>query len=345
MNFDLNQRQQKVLFATIAQYVETGQPVSSGSISSGISIGLSPASIRRIMNELTVSGLLIQPHTSAGRIPTDHGFRLFVNALRETASQLDAETQDTLSCGLNDLVVGEATSWKKMVGLLSEVSKQAALVITPAFSDSVLRQIHFVPLESLKLLAVVVTREGLVHNCYLTLTEPLNSSELEKIHNYLSQTIGGRSLNDVRSVLRDEIRLAQNSCDVLRKKAAQLGAEAVDSSVIAESQLVVEGRGKLIEKPELDGRLRQLMNALEQKSSILALLDMAADTDKGPLVIIGEEGGENFEGCALVSAPFSKNGLEGQIGIVGPTRMNYQTMLPLVSLSAEIISSTLKDEE
>ena len=341
----LDERQKQVLFATIAKYVETGRPVSSKALSEGLLKRFSPASIRRTLQDLTLIGLLVQPHVSAGRTPTDSAFRMFVDALREPSISVNTDDRDALYGSIKDLVPSETGSWRDMVRLLSDLSTHAALVITPAVSDSILRQLKFIPIEGSRLLAVVVTREGLVHNAYLTCDKPVERNELERIHNYLEEVATGRTLNEVRHVLKDEMLDAKKRCDVVRHKAAALGAAALESSRDSVSQLLVEGRSKLIEQPELEGRLRELMSRLEEKARILALLDQAAESDRGPLVIIGGEGGEEFAGCALIAAPFGKDGFLGNIGIVGSTRMNYPAVIPLVTLSAQLLSDSLKKEE
>jgi len=334
----LGERQRKVLFVAIGEYVRSGRPVSSRSIAARPALALSPASIRRTLHELTLAGLLVQPHTSAGRVPTEPAFRMFVDALRASAADVERGTRERLQDGLRDLLPGETESFRETVRVLSELSTQAALVITPAISDSVLQRLRFIRIDGAKLLAVVVTREGLVHNSQLECEGPIDERELERIHNYLEELIVGRSLNEVRQVLRNELDDARARRDELRERATLLGERALASSVARTSELLVEGRTKLLEQPDLQGRLRDIMDALEEKARILDLLDQAAETDGGPLVIIGREGGEGFEGCALITAPFRHGGAEGQIGVIGSIRMDYPAMLPLVNLSANLLS-------
>jgi heat-inducible transcriptional repressor len=338
----LSERERRVLFAAIAEYVSSGAPVSSKLLSDRTRLGLSPPTIRRALHELTVAGLLVQPHTSAGRIPTDRAFRIFVDALRESAGEVDAVARRALLEGVAGLKPGEPGSWRDIVRTLSEISAQAALVITPAISDSQLRQLRFVPIEPTKLLAVVVTREGIVHNAFVDCEAAVEASELEQIHNYLTEKLAGRTLNEVRTVLRLEMEDARARCDALRERASRLGAEALAASAGQASQLVVEGRSRLFDHPELEGKLAELMGTLDRKALLLDMLDKAAATDRGPLVIIGSEGGVGFEGCALVMAPFGVTGSGGQVGIIGSARMNYRAALPLVSLSAQLLSSGLK---
>lgn len=339
----INERQRLVLFSTIAEYVSSGVPVSSKALAGRSSLGLSASSLRRALHELTMAGFLIQPHTSAGRVPTDRAFRVFVDALRETATEVDESVRDRLFAGIRELLPGETGAWRETVRLLSDLSTNAALAITPAISDSVLRQMRFVPLEGRELLAVVVTRDGLVHNTYLESDHAIGEGELGRIHNYLGELVTGRTLNEVRRLLRRELEDARTRCDALREQATLLGARALESSVGRAPELVVEGRSWLLAQPDLQDRIAELLSTLEEHQRVLELLDKAAASDRGPLVIIGREGGEEFTGCALITSRFRGGGAVGQIGILGPTRMDYKAMIPLVELSAELVSRRLDD--
>ena len=232
-------------------------------------------------------------------------------------------------------------SWQDLVRMLSNTVLQAALVITPAITESVLRQLRFVPLSPGSLLAVLVTEEGLVHNSFVEPQEPLNERDLERIHNYLESVIVGHSLNEIRSILRAELNDARARCDALREKATLLGSEALNSSIESKSELVVEGRSHLAAQPDLRDRLASLMLVLEEKTRILALLDQAAKRHSGPVVVIGQEGGESFDGCAMISAPFGPTGSQGQIGIIGSSRIDYSAVIPLVGMAAEFLTSRL----
>lgn len=341
---ELHDRLRKVLFATIAEYVSDGRPVSSKALSERPAIALSPASIRRSLHDLTVMGLLLQPHTSAGRVPTDRAFRIFVDALREQRELSSDDQVGALAAGVPDPIPPGTSSWRETVRLLSDISANAALAITPAVSDSILKRLQFIPLDGSQLLAVVITREGIVHNSYVRCEAALSGADLEKIHNYLDERVVGRTLNEVRAILRSEMADAKKRCDEIRERATWLGSEAIRSSE-GVSQLFVEGRSRLLEKPELEGRLHDLMIHLEERGRVLDLLDKAAEKDEGPLVIIGREGGDGFDGCAMITAPVGPDGSGGRIGIVGSMRMNYPAMIPLVELSAEILEKRLEDRE
>ncbi|MCU0661282.1 MAG: heat-inducible transcriptional repressor HrcA [Myxococcota bacterium] len=337
---ELSPRLKKVLFTIISEYVNQGRPVSSKSLSLEITPDLSPATVRRAMHELTELGYLAQPHTSAGRVPTDKGLRTFVRSLGDSNTGVDNAHSQMLA-QLDRVNPGEHRSWQDVVRLLSSLSYQAALVVTPAMSEALLRQLRFVPCGGNLLLAVVVTKEGLVHNAYVESREPLCESELERIHNYLGGLIEGKSLDEIRRILRAELEDARALSDNLRQQATVLGAAAIESSVGTAAEVVVEGRSRLVAQPELKDHLETLMRVLEEKSLLLELLDRAAATDKGPMVLIGDEGGSAFEGCAIISAPFGPDAGGGRVGVIGPSRMNYRTLVPLIALSAERLSRLL----
>ncbi len=334
-----------VLFATIAEYVSTGRPVSSSSLAGKHGLDISSATIRSELLALAEQGFLVQPHTSAGRVPTDRAFRLFAETLKKEVGQIDKDTHTQLVMGIRGLLPGGRRSWQDVVRLLSDLSCQAALVVTPALSEAVLRQLRFIPLSGNSLLAVIVTREGLVHNAYIECTDALADRELERIHNYLGELVEGRSLTDIRHVLRDELEDAKRNCDALRERASRLGTQAIQSSVESTSELVVEGRSHLLAQPGATERIEELMGVLEEKARILDLLDRAAETDHGPVVIIGREGGERFEGCAMISSPFGDRNNVGQIGIIGSNRMDYSAVIPMVNLAAQFLSNQLLGDD
>ncbi len=336
-------RARSILFAVIAEYVSTGRPVSSRRIVKNHQLNLSPATIRREMKALTEMGYVIQPHTSAGRIPTDQAFRLFVDTLKQETHQLTDQHARRILSRFQHLTMGSHETWQDVVRTLSDFVYQAALVITPALSESVLQQLRFVPIGQGALLAVVVTREGLVHNAVVKPKTQVADRDLERIHNYLGELTTGRTLNDLRTILKEELRDARKRCDAMREQATLLGTEAVQASIKSRSDLVVDGRSHLAAQPDLRDRMEELMQFLEEKTRILELLDQAVASNRGPVVVIGQEGGDAFEGCAMITAPFGQTNNQGQIGVIGSARMDYSAVIPLVGLAAEFLTHRLDD--
>jgi heat-inducible transcriptional repressor len=341
----LNPRRKTVLFTTIAEYVSTGRPVSSNSLQENHQLELSPATIRRELRILSEQGYLIQPHTSAGRIPTDRAFRLFADTLKGNVRQLDSTMHKKLMTGIGQLLPGGRKSWQEVVRLISDLSYQTALIVTPALNEAVLKQLRFIPSGPGSLLSVIITQEGLVHNAFVKSPGAFSELDLEKMHTYLGSLIEGRTLNDIRSLLRKELEDARIRHDKLREQATLIGTEAIRSTVESNSELVVDGRSHLLTQPDLKDGLEEIICVLEEKGRILELLDRAADTDSGPVVIIGEDGGEDFHGCAMITAPFGKTGGEGQIGVIGSSRMDYSAVMPLIALAAQFLSTKLIGED
>lgn len=341
---DLKYRTRTILFATIAEYVATGRPVSSLSVAKRHKTALSSATVRRELHTLSEMGFLYQPHKSAGRVPTDRAFRLFVDTLQVETASLHREEEKAVLQRLRHFGVTGKETWQEIVRLLSNRAYQAALVITPAFAESVLKQLRFVPLGPGSLLAVLVTQEGIVHNAFVESNGTLTERDLERIHNYLESVIVGHTLNEIRAILRQEMKDARDTCDALRERATLLGSEALEKGMEVKSELVVEGRSHLAAQPDLRDRLEELMRVLEEKNHILALLDQAAETTRGPVVVIGQEGGKFFHGCAMISAPFGRGHNEGRVGVIGSSRMNYSAIIPLVGLAAEFLTSRLSGE-
>ncbi len=335
----LSPRSRQVLFATIAEYVSYGKPVSSRSIVEKHSLGHSAATVRRELNGLTKHGYLSQPHTSAGRIPTDLAFRYFADILKTEAGQIDNTTRSKLAEGFGNLIPGGSGSWQDVVRLLADITTQAALVVTPALSDAVLQQLRFIPCGTASLLAVIVTREGLVHNAYVNPRSSVPESDLERIHNYLGSIIEGKTLNEVRTVLRGELEDARTRRDALREQATLLGTEAIQSSMELKAEIIVDGRSHLLAHPDLKDQMDELLRFLEEKTRILSLLDKTAETDPGPTVIIGEEVGDRLEGCAIITSPFGDSTNSGRVGVIGSMRMNYPALIPLVALASQFLSA------
>lgn len=304
----------------------------------------SPATIRRELHALTEMGYLAQPHTSAGRVPTDRAFRLFVDALKTETIRPSSARGKAAALQLKTIDPANPDTRQEVVRILSDFLQQAALMITPALSEAVIRQLRFVPFAPGSLLAVVITQEGIVHNTYVNTPTPIDERELERIHNYLGGLITGRTLNQIRGILRGELDDAEKKCDAMRERATRLGAQALKSKAGDEPGLMVDGHSHLAARPELRDRLEELMGFLEEKTRILALLDQAAKTDVGPIVIIGREGGETFDGCAMISAPFGRSGSEGRIGVVGSSRMDYSVGISLVNLAARLLTGSQKDD-
>ena len=338
---DLNKRAREILRLIVDAYVETGEPIGSRTISRRIGMNLSPATIRNVMADLEEFGLLHAPHTSAGRLPTDAGLRLFVHGLLQLGHLSESERQaidgQAAAAGRSlPEVLGEATA------VLSGLSGCAGLVTAPK-TDRPLKHLEFVALGPGRTLIVMVTEDGVVENRVIESPLGIPTASLVMASNYLSARLVGRTLEEGRATVRAEIEAAQTQLDALTTKLVEAGL-AIRSS--GSGQIIVRGQGNLLE--DVDGRadvdrIRALFDALETQDTMLKLIE-AAGKAEGVQIFIGAEN-ELFAhtGCSMVITPYmnSREQVVGAIGVVGPTRLNYARVIPMVDYTAKVIGRLL----
>lgn len=340
---NLDRRTRSILLETINEYVLTAEPVSSRSISRKLDEKLSPATVRNVMADLEELDLLAQPHTSAGRVPTDRGYRYFVNEL------LVNREKGTLQTPL-PVVLPHAShdnNLQDMLGsvchLLSTDTHQTSLVMAPAMGNLHLKRIEFIRLEEKQVLAVLVSSLGPAQNRMLRLKEDLSQDRLVSIANYLNTEYGGRPLVAIRRELQFRVEKDQKRYDKLKKRAFDLWAQVFTAEDHAE--LLIEGINHLLDQPEFQGdlhRIKALLKTVEEKQRLIELLDLCMQQD-GPSVIIGEEHQlEEMQGCSLIAKSYQMdNATVGTVAIVGPKRMNYSKMIEIVNTSAANVSEFL----
>ncbi len=341
MSPDLNKRARDVLRLIVDAYVETGEPVGSRAISRKLGMNLSPATIRNVMADLEEFGLLHAPHTSAGRLPTEAGLRLFVHGLLQVGHLSDDE-RDTIngraSAAGRSLqeVLGEATA------VLSGLSGCTGLVVAPK-TDKPLKHLEFVALGPGRTLIVMVTEDGAVENRVIETPLGIPAASLVMASNYLSARLIGRTIEEGRAAILAEIESARSQLDALTASLVEAGL-AIRS--IGTDQLIVRGQGNLLEdvgnRADV-ARIRALFEALETKDTMLKLLE-AANRAEGVQIFIGSEN-EMFAhaGCSMIITPYmnSREQVVGAIGVIGPTRLNYARIIPMVDYTAKVISRLL----
>lgn len=329
---DLSFRARKILYAVVTEYVATGEPVGSRKLARRYGLNLSPASIRNVLADLEDWGLLYQPHTSAGRVPTDVGFRLFVDALVHMR-EVSAEDRHAILNKLSEL--NDSPHLARGTGrLLSTLTGAATLISGPRTGDEKLTQLRFMPLDKERVLVVVVTRGGHVQNRVIRPTEAFDPSELEMLHNYLAEVgVAGRSLSELRSALAGETDGQRGTYDRLRARAKAL----VDNALEAEPetrQVVVEGTEVLFDRPEFDSseKIRAFLRAFEAKERLLELVDSTIAA-RGVQVLIGVEAQiDGINDVSVIGASYGDGG--GSVAVIGPTRMDYGKVVPLVEFTA-----------
>ncbi len=339
---ELNQRSRDIFRLIVDAYVASGEPVGSRTISRRLGMTLSPATIRNVMADLEEQGLLYAPHASAGRIPTDAGLRMFVNGLLEVGALTDEERVTIeAQCAGSGRALADVLS--EATGMLSGLSRCAGLVLAPK-TDRPLKHIEFVALGPGRALVVLVNENGLVENRVIEVPVGLPASTLQVVSNYLSARLVGRTLDEARQDVLTEIQEQQTELDELSRRVVAAGLATWSGSAGMDSgQLIVRGQSKLLEDvtaiSDLE-RVRSLFEALETKEAMLRLLDATGRGDGVQIFIGAENVLFNHSGCTMIISPFqnSREQVIGAIGVIGPTRINYARIIPLVDYTAKVVS-------
>jgi heat-inducible transcriptional repressor len=342
---ELDARQTAVLGAVIHEHVITGEPVGSQRVARIARLSLSSASIRSVMSDLEDRGLLHQPHTSAGRIPTDRAYRLYVNRMLgrpRPVADADAQAIDrALSSTRGEIpeLLAEASRQ------LSAFSNQVGLVLAPELGRIIIERLEFVQLSQRRIMAILVGRSGVVHNRILDIDEALAQPELEHIGRYLTENFAGRTLPRMRELLRKRISEERAVYDKLVANSLKLGSQATAVEA-GEGEVFVDGASNLFESPEFADFdvIRSLLKTLEEKERLIGLLSQLLDGE-GIRVIIGDENPlSDLARCSVVASTYGAEGqVMGSVGIVGPTRMQYSKVIPLVDHLARVISRFLSE--
>ena len=335
----LDRRAQTLLKTLIEHYIAEGQPVGSRTLSKHSGLELSPATIRNVMSDLEEMGFIASPHTSAGRIPTARGYRLFVDTLltvRPLAHQDLSNIKEAIQPDQPLRLLNHASQ------LLSELTHFAGVVIAPRRQQPRIRQIEFVSLSEKRILLIIVSADGEVQNRILFTQRAYTPSELVEAANYLNQNCIGQDFEQIRGRLRDELRQLSSDMSELMDAALEVGSEAAASSA---AQYLVSGEKNLLDVDDLSSnmsRLRQLFALFEQRTTLAHLLELSNRADGVQVFIGGESGIAPLDECSVVAAPYEVDGqLVGTIGVVGPTRMAYERVIPIVDITAKLLSSAL----
>jgi heat-inducible transcriptional repressor len=337
---DIDQRSREIFRRLVETYLQTGEPVGSRTLSHDKTIAVSAATIRNVMADLTDLGLLHAPHVSAGRLPTEMGLRLFVDGLMQVGELTDDERRAIESesrAGDIESLLEEAAS------RLSGLTHTASLIVTQK-ADAPLRQIEFVQTAPGKALVVMVYEDGRVENRVIETPQDLPISALIAAGNYLNARLRGRTLNETRSTILDEIQTNRAELDEL---TARLVREGVADMAGGDNwTMIVRGRGNLLEDHAAQDieRVRMLLNDLERKREVIDLLT-AAKEGEGVKVFIGSENRLfSLSGSSIIAAPYRDENrkIVGVLGVIGPTRLNYARVVPIVDYTAEVLSRMLK---
>jgi len=334
----LDPRAQHLLKTLVERYIAEGQPVGSRALSRQSGLELSPATIRNVMADLEEMGFIASPHTSAGRVPTPKGYRFFVDSLMVVKPLEDVEVhrlEGELQADRPQQAVSQAAS------LLSELTHFAGVVMTPKRREGGFRHLEFLRLAERRVLLIVVTPEGDVQNRILHTDHSYTQAQLVEATNFFNQNFAGQPFGAIRARLAEELRaLTQDSAELM-KAAVDVGEGALAGG----EALVVTGERNLLHADDLASnmdRLRRLFELFEQKTSLLHLLDLSQRAHGVQIYIGGESGITPLDECSVVTARYEVNGqVIGTLGVIGPTRMAYERIIPIVDITARLLSSAL----
>ncbi len=339
----LSERMKRVLELVIEDYILTGEPVGSRTTAKKSALSLSPATIRNTMSDLEELGLLLQPHTSAGRVPTERGLRFYVDHILEVHDLTDREREE-----IRSLLPRHRTEavdlFKEISRILSSSSHYLSVVWTPRVDLLVLQHIEFVRLGGHLVLALLVSTNGLVQNRIIETEEDYSQSVLDHLSNYMNGLLSGLTLHQVRQKLLDQMRMDKHDYDELYERAFKLAEKAFFSA--EETDVFIDGRTNILDEPEFSNisRMRELFRAFEEKATLVKLLDKCIEP-KGVQIAIGSENlVREIEACSLVTSIYSCGGeVLGALGVIGPRRMNYSRVIPLVDFTAKLLTEILEE--
>ncbi|WP_066738854.1 heat-inducible transcriptional repressor HrcA [Cupriavidus sp. D384] len=346
----MDERSKTLLKTLIERYIAEGQPVGSRTLSKYSGLDLSPATIRNVMSDLEEMGFIASPHTSAGRIPTPRGYRLFVDTMLtarplEGPPGLSAELAD-----LKDQIQGQMASQQlgpqRMITAaahtLSNLSRFAGVVMTPRRAQA-FRQVEFMRLSDKRILLIIVSPEGDVQNRIIQTELSYTPAQLIEAANFFNTHYAGMSFNAVRDHLRGELQALRRDMSSLMQAAVEAGSNAMAEDNV--EQVFISGERRLLEVEDLSSsmdKLRRLFDVFEHKTSLLQLLDVSSHAQGVQIFIGGESQLVPLEDMAVITAPYEVDGqIVGTLGVIGPTRMAYERVIPIVDITARLLSSAL----
>lgn len=327
-----------MLYAVVTEFIATGEPVGSRTLTKKYGFSLSPATIRNVLADLEDAGFLAQPHTSAGRVPTAAAYRFFVGALVKMREL--TETQGAKIAELEELRVG-ADVVRESGRLLSNLTGVAGLTARPSVSTRTLRTMRFIPTRPGEVLAVVVFTDGTVENRYVEVEGRLTTAQLEQFHNVLEEVIDGRTLIDVREYVASTVAERRDELGAL----GQVGLVLVDATVSQidlGTDIIVEGQDRLLSNPDIKSadHVRHLVRAMEDRERLVSLIDRTLASTRVQVFFDDEVSAPGYS-MSLVAAPYREGEQGGVVGVIGPARMDYPLVMPLVGATAEAVTAAL----
>jgi heat-inducible transcriptional repressor len=338
----INERALHFLKLLVERYIQEGHPIGSRALAKDAGLDLSPATIRNVMADLEDMGLVASPHTSAGRVPTLSGYRMFLDCLITLKPLEDQEVADIRG------QLGSIAEPSKLIQatsrLLSAVTNMAGVVRLPRRERASFRQIEFLRLSGDRVLTILVTHDDEVHNRIIHTHKVYSAAELEQAAGYLNAKFYGRGLDQVRDGLVQELRATRADLDQLMARALEMASQVVEGSQ-EDDGYAIAGQTNLMDFDELADmeRLKQLFHAFTEKQQILHLLDRCMEAEGVQIFIGGESDYQVLDGVSVVTAPYKLNDrVVGVLGVIGPTRMAYERVIPIVDVTARLLGAALK---
>lgn len=339
----LNERAATLLKQLVASYISDGQPVGSRKLAQDAGLDISSATIRNVMSGLEKKGLVVAPHTSAGRVPTELGLRLFIDNLLEV-QPIEAQQISQLQQQLDpDMDANELVNQASQ--LVSEMTHMAGIVSVPKQDHARLRHIEFLPLPEKRILAILVTNEKDVQNKVIHLHREYTVDELQVVANYLNQQFTGQDVEQIRDSLLHDLNRTRQDVDNVMKTVIEVADKALSDDETRKPEYIVQGEKNLVRYSDNNDRdqLQHLFEIFDRKREILGLFDRCVQGE-GVKIFIGHEAGfEGFDNCSVITSPYSVGGKPvGVLGVIGPARINYDHVIPVVDLTARLLGDALK---
>ena len=337
----MDKRAQILLKTLVEHYISDGQPVGSRTLSQSAGLDLSPATIRNVMSDLEEMGFIVSPHTSAGRIPTQRGYRFFVDTLltvQPMQSQQIQRLKNELSSPDPQELISSAAS------MLSELTQFAGLVMIPKRKSIAFKQLEFLPLSEKRILVIIVTTDGNVQNRIILTEKSYSASELTQATNFFNDRYSGCTFEQAQQKMHEELKQMQSDMTRLMSTALDASGKALEKD---QDSVVISGEHNLLQVDDLSANvtsLRKLFEIFERRTSLIQLLDNSQRAEGVQIFIGGESGYLPLDECSMVTAPYEANGqVMGTLGVIGPTRMAYERVIPIVDVTAKLLSSALSN--
>jgi heat-inducible transcriptional repressor len=339
MRGDLEQRVKAVLLAIVESFIQTGEPVGSRTISKISDLGLSAATIRNVMADLTEQGFLEQPHTSAGRVPTDKGYRYYVNA-RTASAPVSADTRDMIQDALGDPSAGLDLLLGNTTKVLAELTHFTGIVASPHAESTRLKMVEFLRINPQQIFVVLITQSHMVHSRILRTSEDLSQEFLNSVSRYLNGQFVLKTLVEIRQQVLESLAEEKEQYDQLLAHVVRLSKRAFDIS--SQRALYVEGQSNILNDFHDIDKIRGLMRALDEKMALIDLLDHTMAESSVNISIGHENKLEYLDECSLVTAKYGTDEQSvGAIGVIGPTRMDYLRVIPIIEYTARALTQSM----